>query len=264
VEEGTFRNEKDFSTKAEAMRRADYNIEVIGVATSREQSRLSVLERRENLREFGRPPRDVPEQYQDDAYQGYTNNMIADTAKLDRVRVVNRAGVTLYDSANQDASLNRSTFEALENGRKLSDKQIAKLAQNWQSLHEKGEAKGLQGDDMTRIMEGKKNFEAFVCGEKQKYALKSVEKNAQTLERDSRFAVYSNDELLKAAYWRGVSGKDQIFRDKTPDFQVLDTKLADRAALQKLPDIDELKGMEITHEKPQGKTRDRDDHGLER
>ncbi|MDR1888900.1 MAG: hypothetical protein LBQ81_05905, partial [Zoogloeaceae bacterium] len=78
----------------------------------------------------------------------------------------------------------------------------------------------------------------------------------------SRFQKHSDAELVKTAYWRGVCEKDQIFQGKTPDMSAFDAKLSDRAALQKLPDVADLKDLEIHRAKTQGRARD-GDHGLE-
>ncbi|MDR1850377.1 MAG: zeta toxin family protein, partial [Zoogloeaceae bacterium] len=159
LEEGTFRGERVFSETAEKMHEKGYNVEVIGVAAHMEQSRFNVQSRREKQREAGEPPRDVPEKYQEDAYRGYTANMVNDTGTLDRVRVVNRAGQMLFDSTDHGNSLYGSVEEALEKGRTLSVEQLAKISQDWTELQQKCEDKRLSPQDMARIHEGRALFE---------------------------------------------------------------------------------------------------------
>jgi chloramphenicol 3-O-phosphotransferase len=159
IEEGTFRNPGVFSERAEKMRVQGYRVEVIGVATHRESSRIAVLFRREELRNAGKLPRDVPEAVQDAVYEGYRYNMLHDTGKLSRVRVVNRGGDLLYDSIG--AGRYHSVAEALEKGGNLSDGRIAGLARDWQALQMACEGKGLADTEMARVYESRAKFEAF-------------------------------------------------------------------------------------------------------
>lgn len=255
LEEGVFRRSGILEDRLESAQKLGYRCEIIGIATSRETSRLSVLERREEFRKHYGYIRDVPEEKQDQGFNGFTENFIKSAAKYDRVRVVNRDGELLYDNVGNGKY--RSVAEAMEEGRRLTDQQICKLSERWNGLLQECIAKNIPSDELARVHESRTKFEAFASSEKHIYGQHNASQNGRVLACDSRFALHSDKELAKAAFYRGVCEKDHSFRGKTPDFAAIDALLADRDTLAKLPDV-ELKTIKIDRVKSPEK-----DKGLE-
>ncbi|MDR3299060.1 MAG: zeta toxin family protein [Candidatus Accumulibacter sp.] len=284
VQEGTLGKESDFLDRVNRLRETGYNIEVIGIAVSLEQSRFSVLKRREDLRDNGDYPRDVPHDYQESAYKGFTHNMTNNTATLERVRVVNRDGVALYDSANLAASPHKNVPEALENGRKLSDKQITELVGEWQKLHEYCETKDIPKEDMARLLEEKERFDAFVQNHNKAQTLaprqaprhdlnknqakmhvaatERIEANLEALKQNPALAKHPPEALEKLAYWHGIA--QEAVKHEPPSAQDVALAKFDKAA--EVPALLARLEKSDTQEqaKSNSKTRDRDDYGLER
>ena len=115
-------------------------------------------------------------------------------------------------------------------------------------------ARHIPPDELARVHEARGHFETFTSAEKHLYWQRNVAKNGAVLARDLRFVDYSDGELAKAAYYRGVCEKDQIFRGKSPDFASIDARLADRATLVKLPNVNDLVKIDRNH---------RQDYGME-
>jgi chloramphenicol 3-O-phosphotransferase len=243
LEEGLFRKENDLTSRAEEAHKIGYKIEIIGVATSREVSRLCVLERREAFRDGRGYVRDVSESKQDQSYHGFTQNMISSTANFDRVRIINREGTLLYDSAGKGKY--RSVIEAFEQGRKLTDQQIVDLNKRYDVLLKECTAKGIPDDQVARVHEARANFNAFTSAEKHLYGQRIAAQNGVALARDPRFIDHSDAELCKSAYYRGVCEKNQIFSGRTPNFSIIDTCLSNRVMLAKLPDVPGLETVKI-------------------
>jgi predicted ABC-type ATPase len=235
LEEGVFRQAGILEERLETARRLGYRCELVGVATSREVSRLSVLERRESFREYYGFIRDVPEKKQEQGFAGFTENIVKSANKYDRVRIVNRDGELLYDSAGRGKY--RSVAESLKEGRKLTDAQIAKLSERWDALLKACIEKNIPPDQLERVHDSRAQFEAFKSGEKHLHGKINILQNAHVLARDPRFILHSDKELEKAAYYRGVCEKDYLFRGKEPDFASVDTLLSKRDTLEKLPDV---------------------------
>jgi hypothetical protein len=286
VQEGTLGKESDFLDRVNRLRETGYNIEVIGIAVSREQSRLSVLERREILRDMGNYPRDVPHDYQESSYKGFTHNMINNTATLERVRVVNRDCVALYDSANLAASPHKNVPDALENGRKLSDKQITELVGDWQILQERCETNDIPEKDMARLLEEKERFDAFVQNHNKAQALaprqaprhdinknqaemhvaatERIAANLEVLKQNPALvAKHSPEALEKLAYWRGIAQEDVKQEPSAAQNVALAKfdKAAENPAL--LARLEKSDSPAQEQAKSNSKTRDRDDYGLE-
>jgi hypothetical protein len=243
LEEGLFRHPDDLSKRADQFHKMGYRCEVIGVATSRELSRFGVLERREGFRDVHGYVRDVPEAKQDAAYEGFTENLLKGASSFDRVRVINRGGDMLYDSGG--GGRYKSVHEALEEGRKLHDGQIAALAKQWADLRDECVKKGIPADELARVDEGTRLFEEFKGAERHRYGMWNLEEYGKVLASDPRYAGHTDEELAKAAFYRGVSEKNQAFEGKTPDIAAIDAALADRTTLGNLPDVDGLAGVVV-------------------
>lgn len=256
LEEGLFRHQDALSRRIQEAHDEGYSCEIIAVATSREQSRLSVLERREAFRDSRGYVRDVSEIKQDMGYTGFTENMIRDAAKFDRVRIVNRGGENLYDSINGRGKYG-SVYEALKQGRELSDQQIAMLNSQWIALKSSCVEKRIPADELARVDEGRRLFELFKSSEQHRHAMRSLEQNCRVFAADPRFTDYTDAEMTKAAYYRGACIKKQTFAGRSPDMANIDAWLSDQTTLARLPDMPGLKTVEIERAtKKQNLTRD--------
>ncbi|MCL2876796.1 MAG: zeta toxin family protein, partial [Betaproteobacteria bacterium] len=245
LEEGIYRFPNSLSDPAERAHRTGYACEIIAIATPREESRLSVLERRENVRDKHGYVRDVPESVQDQSYNAFRENLLkdadrpgGDAAKLDRVRVMDRAGGLLYDSAGD--GLYKDVIEALDKGRSLTNEQVTALTRRWEALREACIEKGIPGDELARVDEGIQLFKGYKDVEQHQHAMHALGQNRQRLCADARYGSHTEAEQVKAAYYRGVFAKKQAFEGKGADLHGIDTILANREALRALPDVAEL------------------------
>jgi hypothetical protein len=78
---------------------------------------------------------------------------------------------------------------------------------------------------------------------------RNIERYADTLVRDPRYAKHSDAEILKATYWRGVCESTRAAQGNPLDLAAFDEKMADRGKLAKLPDVPELQEQEISRPK---------------
>jgi len=260
LEEGLFRHHDSLSSLAERAHKYGYTCEIIAIATSREQSRLSVLERREVFRDTFGYVRDVPESKQDAGYEGITENLLKDGGKLDRVRVMDRAGALLYDSAGGGQC--RSVYEGLEKGRSLSDEQVASITKQWEALRQACVDKRIPKGELARVDEAIMLFDGFKSAERHRHGMRTLEKNYKALAADPRYGKHTEAELTKAAFYRGAVEKKQAFEGKNPDFAVIDSTFSNREILHKLPDIAEIEGLMLSRGEKAEKSRARDD-GIE-
>jgi hypothetical protein len=91
--------------------------------------------------------------------------------------------------------------------------------------------------------------------------MKNLDKNIAALSHDPRYQQHSDDDLAKAAYWRGACESARAAQGAPFNLAAFDTQMSDRAKVAELPDVAELDDLEITREKSVG--RERDDPGLE-
>lgn len=102
VEEGTFRSPDGAGKFVQGLQERGYKVELFAVATTREESLLGIYQRHELQHAAGGAnPRFVSEKYHDEAMQGFESTLARTAAQLDRVRVADRSGAVLYDSAIQ-------------------------------------------------------------------------------------------------------------------------------------------------------------------
>jgi len=245
LEEGIYRFPNSLSDPAERAHRTGYKCEIIAIATPREESRLSVLERREDVRDKRGYVRDVPESVQDQSYNAFRENLLkdagrpgGDVSRLDRVRVMDRAGGLLYDSAGD--GLYKDVIEALDKGRSLTNEQVTALTRRWEALREACVEKGIPGDELARVNEGIQLFQGHKEAEQHQHGMGALGQNRQRLCADARYSSHTEAEQVKAAYYRGVLAKKQAFEGKDADLHGIDTILANREALRTLPDVAEL------------------------
>ncbi|MDR2208482.1 MAG: zeta toxin family protein [Azoarcus sp.] len=244
LEEGLFRRPDALSSLAERAHRSGYKCEIIAIAVSREQSRLSVLERREFFRDACGYVRDISEDKQDVAYKGFTEALLKDADKFDRVRVMGRAGVLFYDSEGGGPC--QSVHEGLEKGRSLSDEQVVALTRQWEALHGSCVTKGIPAEELARVDEGILFFNAFKNAERHRHGMQCLEENYRSLVKDPHYASHCAAELTKAAFYWGVIEKKQIFEGRAADLFAIDATLSNREALHHLPEIDEIEDLMLS------------------
>ena len=132
VEEGTFRNPQSVQRFVDRLQEQGYKVEMVVVATSREESLLGIYQRHERQHQVGNPnPRFVTEDYHDAAMQGFDATVSQVAHQLDRLPIINRGGQLLYDSQRQprdDAAL------ALQAAREIPAARRAMLADGWAAV----------------------------------------------------------------------------------------------------------------------------------
>lgn len=134
VEEGTFRNPDGASLFVQSLHESGYRVELFAVAAAREESLLGIYQRHELQHAAGGAnPRFVSEKYHDEALQGFERTLARTAAQCDRVRVADRSGAVLYDSAIE-TNKHANPMEALAAGRKLIDVKLAAITKAWDSV----------------------------------------------------------------------------------------------------------------------------------
>jgi hypothetical protein len=261
IEEGTLRGPGIMASVTEMAHNQGYRAELVAVAAHREESLLGIYERYE--KQHLNPmlnPRFVPEDYHEGALAGFTDNMARDAGRFDMVRVVSRDGQTLFDS-NARENHYAKPHEAILKGRELTIERIAAIAQGWERVKNRAEKRNAPRDYLERIGAHRQRIADLGKAQAHIDAMKNLDKNISRLSSDSRYQKHSDNELAKAAYWRGASESANAIQGTPLDLSAFDEKMSDRAHLAKLPDVTELQELEISREKPM---RERDDPGLER
>ncbi|MDR0747404.1 MAG: zeta toxin family protein, partial [Helicobacteraceae bacterium] len=134
VEEGTFRDSETLKERIEALRKLGYTIEILAIATPKEESRLGIFQRYETQHTAKvKNPRFVSVEFHDMAMEGFDKSLQKCQALVDRIRVINRSGEILFDSASPK-NRQASAYEAIAEGRKMSSQKLAKTALSWQEV----------------------------------------------------------------------------------------------------------------------------------
>ncbi|MDR0378372.1 MAG: zeta toxin family protein [Candidatus Accumulibacter sp.] len=256
IEEGTLRGPGIMKHVTERAHKQGYQTELVAVATHEEESLLGIYERFE--KQHLNPalnPRFVTEEYHQGALAGFTENLAKDAGGFDRVRVVNRDGQTLFDSAARE---NRHTgpYEALLKGRELTPERLCSLAQGWERVRTLAEARHAPRDHLEQIGQHRNRVSDLGKARAHIDGMKHLDKNIAALSRDPRYQAHSDGELAKAAYWRGACESAQAALGAPLDMSLFDSRMADRAKVAELPDVAGLDGREITREKPGGRELD--------
>lgn len=245
IEEGTFRQPAGAERFIERMQGQGYQVEMLAVATPREESLLGIYQRFEHQHNAGTEnPRFVPEVYHDDAMGGFANTLTTAAHSLDRIRVVDRAGQVLFDS-RQQGNRQGSAIEALAEGRKLTDDKLAAVTKSWSAVEHAAQQRGAPADYLEAVSG---HQQRLVDMQKQRihgHAIGQLDANLAALQGDRRFANHTGDELGKAAYFRGVHEKAATLAGGAPDFTRYDAKAADRDMLRQLPDVEGLEGRGV-------------------
>jgi len=104
MEEGTFRSPDDAERFVRALKDAGNRVELRILAVPPDQSLLGIYQRYEQQIAGGIVPRNVKDQYHDDAVAGLMNTIVRVEGLVDRCTVYNREGHALHDSLKDKGS----------------------------------------------------------------------------------------------------------------------------------------------------------------
>jgi UDP-N-acetylglucosamine kinase len=254
VEEGTFRNADGAGKFIQSLREQGYRVELVAVATPREESLLGIYQRHELQHAAGsNNPRFIAESYHDEALQGFDSTVARTAAQLDRVRVVNRAGELMYDSRSPRNS-QANAVEALAAARAVTDARLNAIGKAWVAVEAAAAGRGAPSGYLDAIAGHGRRIEDMQKARIHDHAMSRLDANAVTLVSDSRFAQHTGGELAKAAYFRGFHEKACEFKGVAPDLNKYDATSANRAMLRQFPDVVELEGSPVQrrHNKGEG------------
>jgi hypothetical protein len=262
VEEGTFRNADAAAKFIQGMQDKGYRVELVAVATSREESLLGIYQRHEQQHAAGADnPRMVPVAYHDEAMRGFDTTVAKNASLVDRVRVVNRAGETLFDSTSQ-YNKQGNALEAMVAGRRLPDSRAGEIAKAWGVVEDAAKARGADPAYLYDISRHAVNVQALRDDRCHDHAMSKLDSNVETLGSDSRYAAHTDAELVKTAYWRGYHERSVGFEGIPVDFKLLDKSFADRSTLAAFPGITDLAGYEVPYGvRRHGQVREHDEQG---
>lgn len=251
VEEGTYRDPQGVARFVETNKAKGYNVELLAVATSREESLLGIYQRYELQHQAGADnPRFVPEKYHDEALAGFDNTVAR--VSFDRIRVTNRSGELLFDSLNNQGN----ALEALAEGRKLTDSKLAEIGKAWQAVGAAARNRAAPADYLESVAQNAQRIQGMQSERIHAHAMKALDKNAKVLASDRRYQQHTNQEIVKAAYFRGVHEKACEFKGSQPDFGKYDSTVASKSALNQLPDVADLADKAVE------RSRSKDNDGL--
>ena len=262
IEEGTFRNSEDVEKFIAGRKSAGYGVELMAVATPREESILGIYQRYEMQHQAGSDnPRFVPIDYHDKALEGFDKTLSVHADKLDRVRVMDRAGNTLFDSNSKENAQN-NPLEAVNAGRKVTDSKLIAYSDAWERVEKSAIERGASADYISGIHEQKNNIEDKKRERIHAHAMENLKENISALQKDSRYSGHSQDEIIKASYFRGFHEKSAEFNGKSADFVKYDNAMVSKPNLADLPNVADLEGVKVDKTQSQGRERSNDDHSL--
>ena len=258
IEEGTFRSPEMVEAFLTNNQPKGQKVELVAVATSREESLLGVYQRYEVQHAQGVDnPRFVGETYHDEAMDGFSRTVAHNEPRFDRVRVVDRAGREHFDSQTNPKDI--SAIEALSKGQQISDARLVEVAAAWVAV--KYQALG-RGADTTYIEAIDRHAADVVDTQKWRihaHALERLSANFQALSADHRFSAHTNTDLTKVAYYRGFHEKAFEFTGIKTDFVAYDAAMIDFEKINKLPEVAELEYRHFERDKLTNRI---DDDGL--
>lgn len=262
LEEGTFRNPDSIGAFLDARRADGYQLEMVAVATARDESLLGIYQRFEAQHAAGsNNPRFVSAEYHDDAMKGFDKTLAQHAEKFSRVRVVNRAGEVLFDTRNADRD-GPSAVKALREGQTLTDAKLKAVAASWVLLEGHAKARSADPEYLSGLVRHKQACEVEMQARMRTHAITSLEGHYGKIRGNSDFRHHEKDELVKAAYFRGIYEKSSEFKGVSPDFKAYDTKMGNRETLRQLPDVPELEVPEETKTVSRNQAAERDDMSL--
>ena len=230
LEEGTFWNTDSVSAFVDARKQDGFKVDMVAVATPREESLLGIYQRFElqHIREDGNP-RFVTEEYHDKTMMDFEKTLATNEAKFDRVRVINRDGNVLFDSRAGQQN-NSTAVQALQEGRKLTDARLAAIGKAWEAIREQADARGANSQYLAQVQQHAGRIVGMQTDRVYNHAMKNVPDNLKTLTADPRFANHSDDEL------RGGSGNS-------------DKRLSGNSAQMEMRNMRNRSGADETYQK---------------
>jgi len=247
LEEGTFRNAEDVGRFVADKQAQGYQVEMLAVATPREQSLQGIYLRFERQAASGSGnPRMVSEKYHDEALQGFDRTLAKVGPMLDRVRVVDRAGTMLFDSRTSQRG---NALEALAEGRKLTDARLKDTADLWVDIRGMAAQRGAPDDYQATLKAHHERIQEMQKDRSHAHAIKQLDANGGALSKDQRYTLHTGAELSKAAYFRGLHEKASEFKGLPTDFKRYDAVAANRQMLKQMPDVAELEGREVVRQR---------------
>ena len=242
VEEGTFRNPGGMAKFIQGRHELGYKVELLAVATSREESLLGIYQRYEIQHAAGLSnPRYVSESYHDEAINGFDSTVARTETLLARARVVNRNGEVLYDSAVQDND-QANPLDALNAGRKLTDSNLFAITKAWGSIEAAAQQRNAPSSYLASVNSHTQRLDGMQKQRIHDHAMNQLDAHVTALVRDTRYSQHTGSELAKAAYFRGIHEKASEFSGVEPDFTKYDATVANRQTLQRFPDERDLVG----------------------
>lgn len=244
VEEGTFRDPSGTESFIAGRQERGYKVEMLAVATPREESLVGIYQRFEDQHAQGaNSPRFVDDKYHDEAMQGFNSTLAKAIVKLDRVRVIDRSGQVLYDSQVQ-RNKQPNALEALAEGRKLTDTKLAAVAQTWVKVEAMARQRNAPGDYLEavsghaqRVKEMRNERSVSRSVDKEDPAQlspseQSVLDNSRVFLKSKGFSAQSSDAIIKELdaklrLERPLKNRDGGEPGKLPALRVYDLK-ADR------------------------------------
>lgn len=239
VEEGTFRVPESLSNYSQRAKAQGYAVELVALATSREESLVGIHQRFEKQHAAGvANPRSVPSDYHDESIDGFRQAIGRHGAEFDRLRVVARSGRELFDSQNQSQKGN--ALQALIQGQQITDARLKAVAEVWPQVRADAVARGADAGYVAELDGHAGDVFDMQKARIHQHALARVDANVKELGTDPRFQSHQPGELTRAAYYRGFHEKAYEFKSMRPDFKAFDATMSDRQALSKLPEVNDL------------------------
>lgn len=174
LEEGTYRNPEGVAAFIEARKKDGYKIEMVAVATPRDESMLGVYQRHEMQHKIGaHNPRLVKQDYHDESFNGFKKTLLHNEAQLDRVRVINRSGEVLYDSKTPESNKQKTAVEAMAEGQKLNPFKLHAISSSYQTIKHMAEERNANQEYLDGLEQNKNKIT------KMQIALAVVDKKAE-------------------------------------------------------------------------------------
>lgn len=264
IEEGTFRDPTALKNYIDGAGKAGYKIELVALATNKEESLLGIYARYEEQIAAGlQNPRFVQPEYHNQAMQGFDTSVAMHAGRFDRVTVVNRDRQVLFDSQGHEEGQGAKALDALYQGRVLPDERLQSVSKAWGVLHQMAADRGANQRYLSSVEEHASRVSELKNERIHSHALAKLEDNMQALGADARFAGHDEGEMLKAAYYRGFHEKAAFFADARPEFDRYDSAAAQKDLVHSLPNVLELNVLEFERSHARDAQKGRGHDGLE-
>lgn len=243
LEEGTFRSPESVDKFIKDKQDGGYKVELVGIATPREESILGIYQRFEmQVQRNEGNPRFVPIDYHDNAMKGFEKTVATQADKVDRIRIFERSGNVLFDSQSVN-NKQPTALGALIAGQKVSDEKLIAYTNAWAKIADNAATRNAPEAYQNGIADQAKNIENMKKERLHEFSMEKLESNAKTILGDDRFKSHSDKEIMKISYFRGFHEKNAEFHESPPSFERFDNVMAARTMLADLPDVVDLEGM---------------------